>query len=123
MAPPTATLVIDSDWATLQLITEGATIQKIQGNIYPPNLVFTETGLVYGQPNKDLQPRVVEFQFFLFVNHPKVTFITGKGDSGTTGPRGGLISLKLVNGVYSNHNITDDGLNIKVFHDAPIFPQ
>ena len=50
------------DWATMQLVSKGATIQQIPNMQYPPNVIFTQNGLLYGQPNEQLKPRVVELE-------------------------------------------------------------
>ena len=48
------------DWATFQLISDGAKLRPLPGHIYPADLIWTETGLLLGQPNEQLQPKVVQ---------------------------------------------------------------
>ena len=50
------------DWATFQLMTEGAKVKKIPDILYPPNVIFTKNGVLFGQPNEQLQPKVVELE-------------------------------------------------------------
>ncbi|KAF8555906.1 hypothetical protein OG21DRAFT_1483492 [Imleria badia] len=115
-----ASLQIDSDWATFQLITDGARVRMLDGHKYPPNVVFTESGLLYGQPNEQLQPGRVELPFVIFARDIRVTFFTGKGDTGTDGPRNGIVTASFASREYTNTSITGDGLNIKGFSDAPL---
>jgi len=117
--PPIATIVIDSDWATFQLTSEGARLEPLPGAILPPGLSFTDTGVLFGQPNEKLVPQAVEFPVLIFVDAPTVNFITGKGDGGTGGPRAGIIIVKLGGREYPNTVIADGGLNIKVFNNVP----
>jgi hypothetical protein len=39
------------DWATFQLVTQGARVARIPHIPYPPNINFTEDGILFGQPN------------------------------------------------------------------------
>ena len=53
---------MSSDWATFQLVTEGVKVKKIPDIPYPPNVIFTEHGVLFGQPNEQLNPQVVELR-------------------------------------------------------------
>ena len=50
-------LTISLDWATFQLMVEGAIVEPLVGHQYPPGIKFTPNGLVFGQPNEQLQPQ------------------------------------------------------------------
>ena len=50
------------DWATFQLITEGARVKKIPDIPYPQNVIFTEKGVLFGQPNEQPNPQVLELE-------------------------------------------------------------
>ena len=52
-------LTIGLDWATFQLMTQGAVVEPLLGHQYPPGTNFTPNGVVFGQPNEQLQPQVV----------------------------------------------------------------
>jgi len=113
---------IDSDWATFQLMTQGARVEPLIGHEYPTGTNFGENrnGFVFGQPNEGAPPRVVEIPFGVRADVPVITFFTGKGDGGTGGPQAGFIVVELGDGVYPNENVTGDGLNIEGFFNAAL---
>jgi hypothetical protein len=50
------------DWATFQLVTEGTIVQKIPHIPYPKNIIFTQDGILFGQPNLPDGIQVLEIE-------------------------------------------------------------
>jgi len=112
---------ITSDWATLQLVTEGARVVPLLGHKYPSDVIFTSTGVLIGQPNEGHKPKIrtrterFEVQVPAGVN--KLTFITGHGSNGVQGPDTGAVMV-IFDGYWRYENDQKgNSLNFEVFHN------
>ncbi|KAF8551315.1 hypothetical protein OG21DRAFT_1487106 [Imleria badia] len=113
-----ATIEISSDWASFQLISPGATIEKDPYFRYPTDTEFSKTGLFFSQEKCTVSKKVV-LKIFIINDGSPVDFATNRGDESQN--RSGKISVTFAGNTYVDDDVTsDDGLISRTFYGVPV---